>query len=330
MNNYFLKIKKEISEKEIAKPKYLKTESNSKIKDFLSSSNTNKEIIHKFNYKLYKLNELNKINNINYSHHFNREEYLSGNIDYNMNKIISIKNLKEYNSNSNSRTKDINFIKTINFFHPKYPETDHSEKNLKNTLYKSNYMFKYFSPKNKSNLPRRIFNLINNNKTNHSLDKSISKNKDSSNYKDNSNNSNKISLCLVPLIGLHKYKIQNKKNNSKNYISNNAHSEKNNLYGKVVKTEPNSKKVVGNDLLRKNRKIYKIKMMKENENDMEPKFRFTNFKKELLQETLKINKMFNDFNKQISDKQKSIRFIGKHKDKHQLMKEDININNKFS
>ena len=96
----------------------------------------------------------------------------------------------------------------------------------------------------------------------------------------------------------------------------------------MVKTEPNKKKVVGNDLLRKNRKIYKIKMMKEN--DMEPKFRFTHFKKQLLQETLKINKMFNDFNKQISDKQKIIRFIGKHKNKHQLMKEDININNKFS
>ena len=161
------------------------------------------------------------------------------------------------------------------------------------------------------------------------MDKTISKNKDSSNYKENSNSNNKISLCLVPLIGLHKYKIQNKKKNNKNYISNNPLSEKrNSIYGKVVKTEPNSKKVVGNDLLRKNRKIYKIKMMKEN--DMEPKYRFTNFKKELLQETLKINKMFNDFNKQLSDKQKSIRFIGKHKDKHQVMKEDININNNFS
>jgi hypothetical protein len=243
-----------------------------------------------------------------------------------MNKIISIKNLKELNSNSNSKTKDINIIKIINNFHPKYPETGHSAKSFKNTLYKTNYLFKYFSPKNKSNLPRRIFNLINNNKTDHSLDKSISKNKDSTNYKDNSNNSNKISLCLVPLVGLHKYKI--KKNNNKNFISNKAHSEKNNIYGKLVKTEPNSKKVIGNDLLRKNRKIYKIKMMKEN--DMEPKFRFTHFKKQLLQETLKINKMFNDFNKQISDKQKIIRFIGKHKNKHQLMKEDININNKFS
>jgi len=329
MNNYFQKIKKEISEKESTKPIYLKTESNSKMKDFFSSSNINNDIIHKFNYKLYKLNEQNKINNINYSLHFNKEDLLSDNIDHNINKIISIKNLKEYNSNSNSHTKDINFIKTINYFHPKYPETTHSVKNFKNILQKSNNLFKYFSPKNKSNLPRKIFNLINNNKTDHSLDKTISKNKDSSNYKENSNSNNKISLCLVPLIGLHKYKIQNKKKNNKNYISNNPLSEKrNSIYGKVVKTEPNSKKVVGNDLLRKNRKIYKIKMMKEN--DMEPKYRFTNFKKELLQETLKINKMFNDFNKQLSDKQKSIRFIGKHKDKHQVMKEDININNNFS
>ena len=326
MKNYFLKIKKEISEKEIAKPKYLQTESNSKNKDFLSSSNVNKEIIHKFNYKLFKLNEQNKINNINYSFHFNKEDYLSGNIDHNMNKIISVKNLKECKSNSHN--KDINFIKTINYFHPKYPETGYSAKNFKNKLYKSNNLFKYFSPNNKSNLPRKIFNLINNNRTNYSLDKSVNKNKDSSNYKDKSNNNNKISLCLIPIIGLHKYKIQNKKNYNKNYISNIAHSEKNNLYEKMVKTEPNKKKVVGNDLLRKNRKIYKIKMMKEN--DMEPKFRFTHFKKQLLQETLKINKMFNDFNKQISDKQKIIRFIGKHKNKHQLMKEDININNKFS
>jgi hypothetical protein len=327
MNNYFLKIKKGISEKENPKPKYLNTESNSKIKDFLSSSSVNKDIIHKFNYKLYKLNEQNKMNNINYSLRFKKEDLLSGDIDHNINKIISIKNLKEYHSNSNSHAKDIKFIKTTNFFYPKNPETGHSAKNLKNILYKNNYLFKYFSPKSKGSLPLKIFNLINNNKINRSLNKSMSKYKDRSNKKDNSNTSNKISLCLVPLIGMNKYRIQNK-NNNKNYISNNAYSEKNTLYGKVVKTEPNSKKVVGNDLLRKNRKIYKKYMMKEN--DMEPKFRFTNIKKELLQETLKINKMFNDFNKQISDKEKTIRFIGRHKDKHQLMKEDININNKFS
>ena len=49
------------------------------------------------------------------------------------------------------------------------------------------------------------------------------------------------------------------------------------------------------------------------ENDMKPKFRFINLKKDLLEENLKINKMFAEFNREISEKEKSLKFIGKHK-----------------
>ena len=44
------------------------------------------------------------------------------------------------------------------------------------------------------------------------------------------------------------------------------------------------------------------------ENDMKPKYRFINIKKELLEETTKINKMFISFGKQIKQIEKEIKF----------------------
>ena len=43
------------------------------------------------------------------------------------------------------------------------------------------------------------------------------------------------------------------------------------------------------------------------ENDMKPKIRFINIKKDLLDETLKINKMFGTYRKQIIQKEKEIK-----------------------
>ena len=43
------------------------------------------------------------------------------------------------------------------------------------------------------------------------------------------------------------------------------------------------------------------------ENDMKPKIRFINFKKELLDETLKINKMFGNYRRQIIEIEKEIK-----------------------
>ena len=48
---------------------------------------------------------------------------------------------------------------------------------------------------------------------------------------------------------------------------------------------------------------------KIDENDMKPKIMFINLKKDLLEQTLKINRMFSLFNKQIKENEKSIRFI---------------------
>ena len=77
--------------------------------------------------------------------------------------------------------------------------------------------------------------------------------------------------------------------------------------------------------------IFKLKLKKESsdskteENDMEPKIRFNNLKKELLQEKLKINKMFIDFSKQISDKEHTIRINGMRRNKHLYLKDDDNF-----
>ena len=45
---------------------------------------------------------------------------------------------------------------------------------------------------------------------------------------------------------------------------------------------------------------------------MKPKIRFMNLKRDLLEENFKINKMFTDFNREIAEKEKSLKFIGKY------------------
>ena len=64
-------------------------------------------------------------------------------------------------------------------------------------------------------------------------------------------------------------------------------------------------RVPSNFLFKKNKCLFNY----NTENDMKPKIMFKNIKKELNEETLKINKMFVELNKEISDKELSIRAI---------------------
>ena len=58
-----------------------------------------------------------------------------------------------------------------------------------------------------------------------------------------------------------------------------------------------------NEFLKKNNK----RRSETEENDMKPKIRFINLKKELLDETFKINRMFGNYRKQIIEKEKEIK-----------------------
>ena len=144
-----------------------------------------------------------------------------------------------------------------------------------------------------------------------------------SNFQKNKNKLNKtpiqnrndiIKLCLIP-----KYKLYTLK---KEHIKNKILSTNNNY----IKSK--TQKV----LIRRPKNILKIGNnsnieSKTEENDMKPKIRFINIKKELLEKTLKINRMFIDFKKQIKDKEKTIRFIGKFKYKKELKNNDEIKNN---
>ena len=148
---------------------------------------------------------------------------------------------------------------------------------------------------------------------------------------------NKVNLCLVPLFHLYNNKFtkfNNKKNNNilKNNLFNNKYDVTKNIISETLtKTDFSSQHNIKNDSLKKMSNIFKIKAKKESsdakteENDMEPKIRFNNLKKVLLQEKLKINKMFIDFSKQISDKEHLIRINGKRRNKNLFLKDEDNF-----
>ena len=57
---------------------------------------------------------------------------------------------------------------------------------------------------------------------------------------------------------------------------------------------------------------------------MKPKIRFLNMKKDLEEENLKINRMFVEFNKEILEKEKLLKFIGKNKIRKNMVIDNMN------
>ena len=62
-----------------------------------------------------------------------------------------------------------------------------------------------------------------------------------------------------------------------------------------------------NNILNKYLKKKNKRRSETEENDMKPKMRFINLKKDLLDETLKINKMFGNYRRQIIEIEKEIK-----------------------
>ena len=114
----------------------------------------------------------------------------------------------------------------------------------------------------------------------------------------------KYNMCLVPLFyqknRLNKQNSIHKESDEKLYIKQKNHKNIFNgfLYRKIFEKN-NSENKRGNET---------------EENDMKPKIRFINLKKELLDENLKINKMFGTFQKQILETEKILKNKLRHLD----------------
>ena len=290
------------------KIKSFKTEPNLKITDFSSISNSGKQILYKLNYKLFRFNE-NRKKNINNLFPFNKDELFSTIIIKNFNKKISIKNLTELNTKYEYNSNNINH-NTINSF----SNNSNKLRMIQNNVNKN----KYYFPINKNILPKMI-KIKNDN--NNSLEKECS-------FIHNSIKDRKINLCLVPLIHSYRHKI-NKYNNMKhrifssifNNINNNNKNIRIKTFSKTsssyYKNRSKSKYIINTKI---NKEYKDTKEEKDEENDMEPKIRFKNLKKELIQENLKINKMFFDFNKEILNKKNLIKYIRKYGLRNKSMK----------
>ena len=111
------------------------------------------------------------------------------------------------------------------------------------------------------------------------------------------NQNSKYNMCLVPLF-YQKNRLNKKK--SIHPISNE----------KFYIKQKNHKKIFNGFLYRKifeKNNIENKRRDETEENDMKPKIRFINLKKELLDENLKINKMFWTFQKQILETEKNLK-----------------------
>ena len=266
------------------KIKHFKTESNLKTKGYTMVS----PLYKKFNYKLFNLNEKFKLLNNNNIKHYNIRDLLT-NIkvkNYNNN---SIKNINITSSNSKHNYLNNKFAKTVNNLNSQF---NRNKINLK-------INHKYIS-KNKNNYSK-IVDLFSKKKFTNKID-------------------NKLKLRLIPLYYLNNNNKKNKLKNRKKNLSNNLYKYKGELYKTNNDNEILSKTYYTNnkELLKKSNNLFEIRMKantiesKTEENDMKPKIRFINLKKDLLEENLKINKMFADFNREIIEKEKSLKFIGKH------------------
>ena len=275
--------------------KQFKTESVLKSKDYSMVSSLKQKIINQFNYRLFKLNEKNRELFINKNNHCNSRELYSHIKVKNYNNN-SIKNININNSNS----------KTF-YFNNKFAKS-------------SKYLDSFYST-NTSNLkiiPKHIQN---------KKYYSVKTNDLVSEIKLNNRIENKLNLGLVPL----NYKKKNYKlAKRKKLLGNNLYNDQGELYKNNNDIDILSRTNYTNNkgLIKKSNNFWNIRIktnnidLKTEENDMKPKIRFINLKKDLLEENLKINRMFADFYREIAEKEKSLKFIGKHKSKNNCIKEN--------
>ena len=277
----------------IKKIKHFKTESILKTQDFSKALPLDKKIIKKFNYRLFKLNESNKNNNLNNIQHYTCKDLFSDILVKNFTNN-SIKSIHILNSNSKNYFINKNYSGTTNNFK----------------------IHKIFSKKSTKLIPRHI--IKNKPKYNSQESNDIINNKNI-NYKNN--NENKIKYGLFPLYYLNKKKVI--KLNKKKTLNNNLYFDKGGDYYRVsgendILSKTNYTNIKA-PIKNKTRNKFNKRKIKENsislpeENDMKPKIRFINLRKDLLEENLKINRMFADFNREIAEKEKILKFIGKHK-----------------
>ena len=258
-----------------------KNMNNRKIKHYKTESTLKSKIFtnaHSLNKNIvkifhYRLFKLNETNKNNKQLNINQQ---STNKELSSNILV-----KNYNKNNRITTNYFNRNKTSLKLIPK---------NLNN--------IKYYSPE------------IDNTKINNYV-----KNK---RFKNNINN--RMKFGLFPL-----YYLKNKDNKinkliKQKIITKNLNNDKGEYYKNNIDNDNFSKTnyTNNNNYLMKVKKSFNLNKKKNNsnyetdENDMKPKIRFINLKKDLLEENLKINKMFADFNREIAEKEKSLKFIGKY------------------
>ena len=316
------KLRLESNGEMIKQMRHFKSESNLKTKNCLLSD---RDIIHKMNYKLYKYNEEYRKKH--------KKNYSFSNLFSNINSRNCNKNkLKELYSNIELNKLDGNneqiYLKIY---------TKSSIKIIPKYIKKNKTRNKYYSHNNIKNLLPTTTNKKENNNN-----KVLSKKSIYNNINNKSKQNKEYKLCLVPLLCIYKNrnnKFHSKKNIFKSGILNDkgefelCKSKINNSSSKPsISSYLNNNK----NLSKNSKNIYKSSMSrlytesKAEQDDMKPNIRFMQLKKELFKENLNIYKMFSDFSKQISDRAKYIKFIGNHKDKEKnKFIEDNFIKNKF-
>ena len=298
--------------------KYYKTESIPKAKDLLSITSQCIDNLHLLSYKLYKLYEKSRKDGKNNSHFCNKKDLFSNILVKNYNKEQYVKNLNELNINIESTSSNTVNTNTINNFYSRTVSGTSSTKIFRNNQRNNSNSFKriYFLPKMTLNNFKKMNNFL--------IPDDTKKEKE------------KINLCLVPLFktiwnsrGQSKKREKNKPLNIKTLYNNND----NNIIINKIKASFSKKNF--RKKLEKKKKFLTIRINKTNidsnneENDMKPKIRFINLKKDLKEETFKINKMFDFFNKQINEQQKKIQYIGKHMNNIKEINNNNKINNDF-
>jgi hypothetical protein len=289
--------------------RHFKTESNykSKRKNFIFPLSKN-DIIHKFNYKLFLFNENSRKLNRNNYEHFNTQDLFSNIKVKNFNK----KNHKKQNTfNTYSKLSDISQkdSKYINNLNTQYNDN----KNTKKIFNKKLNVIKSHSPGIKMMILTK---------------KKKSENKTTNTIISNTNIKNK-KLGPFPIYCLYDNKLNaiNRKKFIKNNellflgSNNNTHIKKDNKSDNYIDILSKTNYIQDNKISLKKYKNNIINNMnrrsnlseKIEENDMKPKIRFLNMQKDLREENLKINRMFADFNREILEKEKLLKFIGKHK-----------------
>ena len=300
------------------KIQYLKTETIPKPKNLLSISPKYVDNLHRLSYKLYKLNEKCRKTTKNNTNYCNIKDLFSNILVKNYKRKHYIKTLNELNMNTESINSTNNYTNTINNFYTQTTSSGRSSikrfhKNIPRSNCKSFKRY-YFLPKMKLNSFKKMNNF----------------------FSPENQKKEKINLCLVPLFktirnsrGKSKRREKIEKNKSSN--GKEVHNTNDDIFFR--KNNSSFPKKERKKELKKAKKFLTIKInkfieSKIEENDMKPKIRFINLKKNLLEETLKINKMFAFFNKQINEQKKTMKFLGKQRNSNKEIKE-INKNNIF-